>query len=424
MEAEILKKMKINKVLTKEEITYMVKGYNDGKIDDKVMSKFLMNIKNNGLSYEEVFYLTDAMIKTGEILSLDKINRTVVDKHSTGGVGDKVTIILSPIIASSGLGIAKMSGRSLGFTGGTIDKLESIPGYKIKLTDKEFINAVNNIGVAVISQTSSLAPADKKIYALRDEIGAVESIPLIASSIMSKKIASGAKIIVIDLKVGEGAFMKNIRDAKKLAKYMIEIGKYFDRKIVCILTRMDSPLGYTVGNVLEVREAMDFFNGIYEPRLKELILTLSSYMIHLGKDISLIEARKEVNNLLKSGKAKFKFKEWITNQKGDLTKLKFSNEKLEIYSNKSGYITKVDPLIIASLVQDLGAGRIKKEDKIDLSVGVKLNKTVNNKVKKGELLGTIYYNKKIPDMEKRFISAFKIRSILSSEKDIIIEEIM
>ena len=424
MEAEILKKMKVNKVLTKEEITYMVNGYNDGKIDDKVMSKFLMNIKNNGLSYEEVFYLTDAMIKTGEILSLDKINRTVVDKHSTGGVGDKVTIILSPIIASSGLGIAKMSGRSLGFTGGTIDKLESIPGYKIKLTDKEFINAVNKIGVAVISQTSSLAPADKKIYALRDEIGAVESIPLIASSIMSKKIASGAKIIVIDLKVGEGAFMKNIRDAKKLAKYMIEIGKYFDRKVVCILTRMDSPLGYTVGNVLEVREAMDFFNGIYEPRLKELILTLSSYMIHLGKDISLNEAIKEVNNLLKSGKAKFKFKEWITNQKGDLTKLKFSNEKLEIYSNKSGYITKVDPLIIASLVQDLGAGRIKKEDKIDLSVGIKLNKTVNNKVKKGELLGTIYYNKEIPDMEKRFISAFKIRSILSSEKDIIIEEIM
>ena len=283
MEAEILKKMKVNKVLTKEEITYMVNGYNDGKIDDKVMSKFLMNIKNNGLSYEEVFYLTDAMIKTGEILSLDKINRTVVDKHSTGGVGDKVTIILSPIIASSGLGIAKMSGRSLGFTGGTIDKLESIPGYKIKLTDKEFINAVNKIGVAVISQTSSLAPADKKIYALRDEIGAVESIPLIASSIMSKKIASGAKIIVIDLKVGEGAFMKNIRDAKKLAKYMIEIGKYFDRKVVCILTRMDSPLGYTVGNVLEVREAMDFFNGIYEPRLKELILTLSSYMIHLER---------------------------------------------------------------------------------------------------------------------------------------------
>ena len=424
MEAEILKKMKVNKVLTKEEITYMVNGYNDGKIDDKVMSKFLMNIKNNGLSYEEVFYLTDAMIKTGEILSLDKINRTVVDKHSTGGVGDKVTIILSPIIASSGLGIAKMSGRSLGFTGGTIDKLESIPGYKIKLTDKEFINAVNKIGVAVISQTSSLAPADKKIYALRDEIGAVESIPLIASSIMSKKIASGAKIIVIDLKVGEGAFMKNIRDAKKLAKYMIEIGKYFDRKVVCILTRMDSPLGYTVGNVLEVREAMDFFNGIYEPRLKELILTLSSYMIHLGKDISLAEARKEVNNLLKSGKAKFKFKEWITNQKGDLTKLKFSNEKLEIYSNKSGYITKVNPLIIAFLVQDLGAGRIKKEDKIDLSVGIKLNKTVNNKVKKGELLGTIYYNKEIPDMEKRFISAFKIRSILSSEKDIIIEEIM
>ena len=423
-ETTILNKIENNKRLTKEEIAFMVNGFLDKSVSENVMSKFLLLVKEKGLSYKETFYLTDAMIKSGEVLDLSDINKVVVDKHSTGGVGDKVTFLVSPIVSALGIGVMKMSGRSLGFTGGTIDKLESIPGYRVKITNEEFRNNVNNVGVSVISQTSALAPADKKIYALRDEIGAVESIPLIASSIMSKKIASGAKIIVIDLKVGEGAFMKNIRDAKKLAKYMIEIGKYFDRKVVCILTRMDSPLGYTVGNVLEVREAMDFFNGIYEPRLKELILTLSSYMIHLGKDISLTEARKEVNNLLKSGKAKFKFKEWITNQKGDLTKLKFSNEKLEIYSNKSGYITKVDPLIIASLVQDLGAGRIKKEDKIDLSVGIKLNKTVNNKVKKGELLGTIYYNKEIPDMEKRFISAFKIRSILSSEKDIIIEEIM
>lgn len=420
MEAEILKKMKVNKVLTKEEINYMVTGYNDGKIDDKVMGKFLMNIKNNGLSYEEVFYLTDAMIKTGEILSLDKINRTVVDKHSTGGVGDKVTIILSPIIASSGLGIAKMSGRSLGFTGGTIDKLESIPGYKIKLTDKEFINAVNKIGVAVISQTSSLAPADKKIYALRDEIGAVESIPLIASSIMSKKIASGAKYIVIDLKVGKGAFMKNVKDAKILAKYMIKIGKYFDRKVVCVLTRMDSPLGYTVGNAIEVKEAIEFFDGKQEKRLLELVTTISSYMVSLGANVSYKIARKQVIEVIKNGKAKEKFYEWISNQGGDLSSVVLSENKAIVKSKESGYISEIKPLEIAELVSSLGAGRVKKEDNIDLSVGVRLFKTLYDKVEIGDIIGEIYYKDYVNDMESKLANSIKISSIKSKEKDIVI----
>lgn len=420
MEAEILKKMKVNKVLTKEEINYMVTGYNDGKIDDKVMGKFLMNIKNNGLSYEEVFYLTDAMIKTGEILSLDKINRTVVDKHSTGGVGDKVTIILSPIIASSGLGIAKMSGRSLGFTGGTIDKLESIPGYKIRLTDKEFINAVNKIGVAVISQTSSLAPADKKIYALRDEIGAVESIPLIASSIMSKKIASGAKYIVIDLKVGKGAFMKNVKDAKILAKYMIKIGKYFDRKVVCVLTRMDSPLGYTVGNAIEVKEAIEFFDGKQEKRLLELVTTISSYMVSLGANVSYKIARKQVIEVIKNGKAKEKFYEWISNQGGDLSSVVLSENKAIVKSKESGYISEIKPLEIAELVSSLGAGRVKKEDNIDLSVGVRLFKTLYDKVEIGDIIGEIYYKDYVNDMESKLANSIKISSIKSKEKDIVI----
>ena len=420
MEAEILKKMKVNKVLTKEEITYMVNGYNDGKIDDKVMSKFLMNIKNNGLSYEEVFYLTDAMIKTGEILSLDKINRTVVDKHSTGGVGDKVTIILSPIIASSGLGIAKMSGRSLGFTGGTIDKLESIPGYKIKLTDKEFINAVNKIGVAVISQTSSLAPADKKIYALRDEIGAVESIPLIASSIMSKKIASGAKYIVIDLKVGKGAFMKNVKVAKILAKYMIKIGKYFDRKVVCVLTRMDSPLGYTVGNAIEVKEAIEFFDGKQEKRLLELVTTISSYMVSLGANVSYKIARKQVIEVIKNGKAKEKFYEWISNQGGDLSSVVLSENKAIVKSKESGYISEIKPLEIAELVSSLGAGRVKKEDNIDLSVGIRLFKTLYDKVEIGDIIGEIYYKDYVNDMESKLANSIKITSIKTKEKDIVI----
>lgn len=423
MEQEIIKKFKNRKKLSKNELFYMVDNYCNDSINDDVMAEFLLLIKDNGLTYKETFYLTDAMIKSGDVLDLSSINRVVVDKHSTGGVGDKTTFLISPIVAACGLGVAKMSGRSLGFTGGTIDKLESIPGYRVNISNKEFVNNVNEIGVSLISQTGSLAPADKKIYALRDEVGAVESIPLIASSIMSKKIASGAPIIVIDLKVGTGAFMKDVKEAKKLAKYMIKIGKYFNRKVVCILTDMNSPLGTSVGNAVEVKEAIDFFEGIRNKRLEDLVVTLSTYMVSLGKNIKLKTAKEEVLKVLNNGEAKELFYKWIGNQGGDLEKLEVSKHEIIIKSNKAGFITSIDPIKTAELVSSLGAGREKKEDTIDLSVGIKFIKNLYDEVNKGEPICIIYTNDNIDDLDNQIFKAVKIESIKSEEKDIIINVI-
>ena len=422
MVAEVLNKLKNNKKLTKEEINYIVNNYMNGNISDKEMSEFLLLVKEKGLTFKETFYLTLAMVNSGEVLSLDKINKVVVDKHSTGGVGDKVTFLVSPIIASLNLGALKMSGRSLGLTGGTIDKLMSIPGYKVNISDEELVRNINTVGISVISQTTSLAPADKKIYALRDEIGAVDSIPLIASSIMSKKIASGAKYIVIDLKVGKGAFMKNEKEAKTLAKYMIKIGKYFNRKVVCILTDMNNPLGTSVGNSLEVKEAEDFFNGNRDERLFKLVLTISSYMVSLGKKISLNKARKLCLEVLNNGKARDKFYEWISNQGGNINKINVAKNILEVKSTKDGYITNIDPYIISKLVYDIGAGRKKKEDVIDYTVGVTIEKKLYEKVCKGDTLIKIYYNNKKVN-EEEVLRAFKIESILKNKKDIIINVI-
>ncbi len=417
---DIISNFEKKKKLSKEEIEYVVFKYTEGIIDDKDMSKLLLLIKEYGLSYKETFYLTDAMIRTGDILDLSNINRTVIDKHSTGGVGDKVTFLVAPIVASLGLGIAKMSGRSLGFTGGTIDKLESIPGYKVKVTNEEFENYVNNIGISVISQTNTLAPADKKIYALRDQIGAVESIPLIASSIMSKKIASGAKYIVIDLKVGTGAFMKTVQSAKKLSEYMIKIGEYFNRKVVCLLTDMNTPLGYSIGNSLEVKEAQEFFSSKREKRLERLVIAISSEMVSLGKNISIEEAEKLVKDTLKNGSGKEKFYEWIANQGGSIGKIKDSKYHKIIYSNKEGYINNIDPMKLAEFVKDLGAGRVRKEDDIDLSVGIVLKHTLSDYVNEGTPLVEVFYNKEVSNMEETILSSFKIESIKKEEKDIII----
>lgn len=420
---DIISKFEKTKRLTKDEINYVVENYTNDKINDDDMGKLLLLIKEYGLNYKETFYLTDAMINTGDILDLSNIKRVVVDKHSTGGVGDKVTFLIAPIVASLNLGIAKMSGRSLGFTGGTIDKLESIPGYKVKLTNEEFESYVNKIGVSVISQTNSLAPADKKIYALRDQIGAVESIPLIASSIMSKKIASGAHFIVIDLKVGKGAFMKDIESAKTLAEYMIEIGKYFNRKVVCVLTDMNTPLGFSVGNSLEVKEAQEFFSGTREKRLESLVISLASEMVSIGKDISIEDAKALVIDTLNNGSAKDKFYEWITNQGGKLGKMKSSKYTKIIYSDKDGYINNIDPLGIAKFVQSLGAGRIKKEDNINLNVGITLKSTLYTKVTKGTPLLEVFYDKEIDNMEEEILKCFTIESIKKEEKDIIIDVI-
>lgn len=419
MEAEIIiDKIKNGKKLNENEIDYMVTSYMNKSITDDVMGEFLLTIKNNGLSYKETFYLTKAMINSGEILDLSNVNRVIVDKHSTGGVGDKTTLVVGPIVASLGLGVLKMSGRSLGFTGGTIDKLMSIPGYRVNLTNEEFIENVNEIGISVISQTKNLAPADKKIYALRDEIGAVTSIPLIASSIMSKKIASGAKYIVIDLKVGDGAFMKNVKEASILAKYMIKIGKYFNRKVVCVLTDMNNPLGKTVGNALEVKEAIEFFDGIYDKRFMDLVVSISSHMVSLGKNISYKKAVKEVNEVITNGQAKAKFYEWINAQGGQIENVVTSEKKLEVKSTKNGFITHIEPLEISKLVSSLGAGRVHKEDEIDLSVGVLLNKTLYDEVKIDDTLLTIYYNKTKPDISN-IENAFKVESIIKKKEDII-----
>lgn len=419
MEAEIIiDKIKNGKKLNENEIDYMVTSYMNKSITDDVMGEFLLTIKNNGLSYKETFYLTKAMINSGEILDLSNVNRVIVDKHSTGGVGDKTTLVVGPIVASLGLGVLKMSGRSLGFTGGTIDKLMSIPGYRVNLTNEEFIENVNEIGISVISQTKNLAPADKKIYALRDEIGAVTSIPLIASSIMSKKIASGAKYIVIDLKVGDGAFMKNVKEASILAKYMIKIGKYFNRKVVCVLTDMNNPLGKTVGNALEVKEAIEFFDGIYDKRFMDLVVSISSHMVSLGKNISYKKAVKEVNEVITNGQAKAKFYEWINAQGGHIENVVTSEKKLEVKSTKNGFITHINPLEISKLVSSLGAGRVHKEDEIDLSVGVLLNKTLYDEVKIDATLLTIYYNRTKPDISN-IENAFKVESIIKKKEDII-----
>lgn len=419
MEAEIIiDKIKIGKKLNENEIDYMVASYMNKSITDDVMGEFLLTIKNNGLSYKETFYLTKAMINSGEILDLSNVNRVIVDKHSTGGVGDKTTLVVGPIVASLGLGVLKMSGRSLGFTGGTIDKLMSIPGYRVNLTNEEFIENVNEIGISVISQTKNLAPADKKIYALRDEIGAVTSTPLIASSIMSKKIASGSKYIVIDLKVGSGAFMKNVKEASILANYMIKIGKYFNRKVVCVLTDMNNPLGKTVGNALEVKEAIEFFDGIYDKRFMDLVVSISSHMVSLGKNISYKKAVKEVNEVITNGQAKAKFYEWINAQGGQIENVVTSENKLEVKSTKNGFISHIDPLEISKLVSSLGAGRVHKEDEIDLSVGVLLNKTLYDEVNTGDILLTIYYNKTKPDISN-IENAFKVESIIKKKEDII-----
>ncbi len=409
--------------LSYEEIEYVVMGYVKKEISDKDMIRFIWSIYNDGLNYEETLNLTDIMLKSGEVINLSSVDGVVVDKHSTGGIGDKTSLIVPPIVASLGIPVAKMSGKGLGFTGGTIDKLESIHGYKTKLTPEEFYNIVNKVKISIISQSEDVAVADKKIYALRDEIGAVDSIPLIASSIMSKKLASGSEKIVIDLKVGKGAFMKNIKEAQELAKLMIKIGRNYNRKVVCILTNMDSPLGNAVGNSIEVQEAIDFFDGKYNKRLYDLVVELSSYMIHLGKGYSIKKSRKIVKYSLKSNMARAKFYEWIKSQGGDIAKLGNDAKKMIVISEKSGYINEIDALKIGKLVSELGAGRKKKGDAIDYSVGIKLNKNIGDYVHEKDILGVIYYNKIIENVNNKFIECFKIENKKRRIKSIIIKTV-
>lgn len=397
---DIIIKKKNKESLTEEEIKYVINGFVIGEIKDYQMSSLLMAIVLNGMTDEEVIYLTKYMILSGSTLDLSTLTN-VVDKHSTGGVGDKTTLIISPIVASCGCKVAKMSGRGLGYTGGTIDKLESIPGFKTNLTKEEFLNEIKDIGMAITSQTDNIALADKKIYALRDVTGTTESIPLIASSIMSKKIASGSKNLVLDIKVGEGALVKNIEEARTLANLMIKIGKENNMQVICLLTNMDIPLGNNIGNSLEVLEALNilYYNNINN-NLKDLCIELSSYMVSLGLNISYEEAKNKVLEVLESKKAYNKLLEFIKYQNGDITKLPKSTLVYEIKSDKEGYLTNLSSLELSKLSMHLGAGRQTKEDTIDYSAGIIINKTLNDKVSVGDTLLTLYTNKELPPIEK------------------------
>lgn len=396
---EIIEKKRDKTELTKEEIEYFINGYTNGSIADYQAAALIMAIFINGMTKQETTYLTLAMAHSGEILDLSRLNQTVVDKHSTGGVGDKVSLILLPLVASVGVPVAKMSGRGLGFTGGTVDKLESIPGYQTSIDMNSFVKNVENIGISMISQTLNLAPADKKIYALRDSISCVDNIPLIASSIMSKKIASGAQKIVLDVTVGKGAFMTNLKDAEKLSKEMIEIGKLANRETVCVLTNMEEPLGHSIGNSLEVIEAINFLKGEMIEDVKQVVLELGAYMMKLaglGEDIN--KNKEILLENIQNGKAHHKFVEMVDNQNGDISYLenteKFEKAKIiiPICSKEEGYVKEINAKEVGKIAGELGAGRVKKEDEIDSSVGIVLNKKVGDKVEKNEALAFIHSN--------------------------------
>lgn len=417
---DIITKKRLNEELTRDEIKFFVNGYLDGSIKDYQMSSLLMAIVINGMSDRETIDLTDIMLHSGDVIDLSKIDGIIVDKHSTGGVGDKVTLVLGPLLASLGIKIAKMSGRGLGHTGGTIDKLESIKGFNTKISIDEFIEQVNKINIALVGQTGNLVPADKKIYALRDVTGTVSSIPLIASSIMSKKIASGADIILIDVKVGSGALIKNLDDARKLSNLMVKIGKAYRKPTICIITNMDEPLGYAIGNALEVEEAINTLKGNGPSDLLEVVITLCSIIIGAVKKIPNEEAKNLLFKQLNNGAAYKKFEELVKYQGGDIKSLKVSDKVFSIKSDKSGYISKIDAEALGEIAKLIGAGRNTLEDKIDYEVGLVLNKKVGDKVEKDEELLKVYLKDKDVSMTQ-ILECFQIDEELSNLPKLILD---
>ena len=396
---EIIAKKRDKKELTKEEIHYFIKEYVAGNITDYQAAALVMAIYLNGMTKEETTNLTIEMAHSGEILDLSVFGKTVVDKHSTGGVGDKITIVLMPIIASLGIPVAKMSGRGLGFTGGTVDKLESIPGYKTNVKIEEFIENVKKVGISVIGQTANLAPADKKLYALRDSIACVDNKPLIASSIMSKKIAAGAEKIVLDVTVGSGAFMKTKEDAVAISKMMKDIGELANRETICVLTNMDEPVGKAVGNTLEIIETIKCLHGDMPEDIKEIILGIGAQIIKLaGEGENLEENKAKILENISHGKAYNKFLELVGNQGGDISYIenpsKFEKAKytIPVYSNKTGYIEKLDAEKVGVTSVHLGAGRVKKEDGIDYAVGIWLERKIGDQIKDGDILAYVHAN--------------------------------
>ncbi len=422
---DIIAKKRDKGELSKEEIDFFVKGTVDGSIEDYQITALLMAIYLNGMTMEETSNLTMAMAHSGDIADLSGITGIKVDKHSTGGVGDKTTLIVGPLVACFDVPVAKMSGRGLGHTGGTVDKLEAIPGFNISLPIEKFIENVNNIRISVVGQTGDLAPADKKLYALRDVTATVSCIPLIASSIMSKKIAGGADAIVLDVKYGDGAFMKNIKDAEKLAKTMVDIGDMVNRKTIAVISNMNEPLGFAIGNSLEVKEAIDTLNGRGPKDLEEVCIELAANMLYLAKCGEISELKIKLKELLNNGKAFNKFKEFISAQGGDIKSIEdvslLPGAKVmkKYVAKRSGYISKIEAekLGIASMM--LGGGRAKKTDNIDYGVGIVLEKKGGEFVKEGESLLTLHINNeaKVNDVIELLDTAYEyVDSEVKKEK--------
>lgn len=425
---DIIEKKKNNWDLSKEEIEYFVKKYTDGEITDYQAAALIMAICINGMTQDEILNLTIAMANSGDVLDLIDISDNIVDKHSTGGVGDKITLIVMPIIASLGIPVAKMSGRGLGITGGTADKLESIPGYNINLSIDEFKQNIKDIGISLMGQTLNLAPADKKIYALRDTIGCTNSIPLIASSIMSKKIASGANAIVLDVTCGNGAFMKNKDEAKRLSKMMSLIGKWANRQTVCVLTNMDEPLGHSVGNTLEVIEAIDALKGNMADDVKDVVLNLCIQMMNLSKKYpNVLETKGKILEVIENGKAFEKFKELVAKQGGDVSYIddptKFEKAPIitPVISEKDGFVEELNAEKVGKAGVELGIGRIHKEDSIDYRVGLMFEKKIGDEVKKGDVLAYIHASspEKATECVGKINDAYKIGNKKIVKKNII-----
>ncbi|MEN4441046.1 pyrimidine-nucleoside phosphorylase [Staphylococcus hominis] len=415
---DIIEKKRDGQILTKEEIEFFIEGYTNGDIPDYQASSLAMAIFFQDMNEEERAALTMAMVNSGDVIDLSKINGIKVDKHSTGGVGDTTTLVLAPLVAAVGVPVAKMSGRGLGHTGGTIDKLESIDGFHVEISEADFIKLVNENQVAVIGQTGNLTPADKKLYALRDVTGTVNSIPLIASSIMSKKIAAGADAIVLDVKTGNGAFMKTLEDAEALAHAMVSIGNNVSRNTMAIISDMSQPLGRAIGNALELKEAIDALNGQGPEDLTELVLTLGSQMVVLAERANTLEeARQLLNEAIENGSALDKFKTFLENQGGDASVVNLpellptAEYQIDYKAKSSGVVSELiaNEIGVASMM--LGAGRQTKDDDIDLSVGIVLNKKVGDKVNVGESLLTIHSNREnVDDVIKKLDESIEIKA--------------
>lgn len=415
---DIISKKRDGKELSREEINFFIEGYTGETIPDYQASSLAMAIYFQGMNYSEMSDLTMAMVKSGETIDLSEIAGIKVDKHSTGGVGDKTTIVLAPLVASLGVSVAKMSGRGLGYTGGTIDKLESISGFRTEIMTDKFIDLVKDNGIAIMSQTGNLTPADKKLYSLRDVTGTVNSIPLIASSVMSKKIATGADAIVLDVKVGSGAFMRTYEDAEKLAHSMVRIGNSLGRRTMAVISDMSQPLGFAIGNALEIKEAIDTLKGNGPGDLTELVLTIGSQMVVLAKKADTLgEARAELVESIKRGKALEKFKVFVKSQGGDPSvadnpaKLPQARYEIDVPAQKSGIVSHIaaDEIGVAAML--LGAGRAVKGDSIDPGVGLVLHKKIGDRVKKGDTIVTVYAESEdIDDIKDRIYRNISIGS--------------